>query len=296
MLRALLAATALTTTMAMPVLAQETETNTDTNAQTDTQVEAPMDSETGVDTEMDAGASVETDGMAADDLAADDDMMAEDDDMMAADSSSSVSLSTGYMQSDDDFLGSKIMGATVWNSASEDAEKIGDINDIIFNANGRMIAAVIGIGGFLEIGEKSVAVGFNELEWTTDVNGEPRLVLTGSSYEALEAAPEFVWETPESTMDPAMTDMDAGAEMGTDMGVDPNAGAAVEGDATMDIEAPLDSDAALETDAETDATMDAEGDTVMDPEADATAGADAELETPAADAEVSTDADATVNG
>ncbi len=226
MIRALLAATALTTSMSMAALAQDANTTTDMNAQTDTQVEAPanMDAETSVD----AGAN-----------------MAAEADSMVAESHSSVTLSAGYMQSDDDFLGSRILGATVWNSGAEDAEQIGDINDIIFNADGRMIAAVIGIGGFLGIGEKSVAVGFEELEWTTDFNGDPRLVLTGATYESLEAAPEFVWETPELAADPLMTDMDV--------------------DGALETETQMDATPA-EGDVETDAMMGAEGDTTMDVE------------------------------
>lgn len=253
MIRALLAATALTTSMSMAALAQDTDTSTETDTEMDTQVEAPMDSE--MDSEM--GADAET-NMEMDSEA--DDMVADD---TAMDTESSVSLSAGYMQSDEDFLGSRILGATVWNSSAEDAETIGDINDVIFNSNGRMIAAIIGIGGFLEIGEKSVAVGFEELEWTTDINGDPRLVLTGATYESLEAAPEFVWEMPELAADPMMTEMDTGV--------------------ALDAEAPMDA-APVEGDAETDAMMGAEGDTTMDTNA----------ETPAEDMEAEGNVDGEV--
>lgn len=271
MIRALLAATALTTSMSMAALAQEADTSTEMNSGADAQVEAPMDSDAGAAMESDAGSEMESDAGAEMNMDADgmeaDDMVA--DDMAADDATSSVSLSAGYMQSDQDFLGSRIMGATVWNSAAEDSEKIGDINDIIFNSNGRMIAAIIGIGGFLEIGEKSVAVGFEELEWTTDINGDPRLVLTGATYDSLEAAPEFVWEMPEPIMDPA-----------------------------MDTQTPVAGDAPMTTegDAETDAMMDAQGDTTMDPEADVTTESEMQVETPDAGGETSVETDASAKG
>lgn len=263
MIRALLAATALTTSMTMAALAQDTDTSTELDTNAGTEVEAPMESDAGVDTELDAGTdtemSTEADDMVADDMTGDTGM----------DAGSAVSLSAGYMQSDDDFLGSRIMGATVYNSAAEDAETIGDINDIIFNADGRMIAAIIGIGGFLGIGEKAVAVGFEELDWTTHANGDPRLVLTGATFESLEAAPEFVWETPELAADPLMTEMDTEGALDGGM-VDPAGqdSVDVEGDADVTVEG----DVTLETDddLETDTTMDAEGDTAMDVEADAT--------------------------
>ena len=37
-------------------------------------------------------------------------------------------------------------------------EKIGDVNDILFDRNGRVLAYVIGVGGFLGIGAKDVAL------------------------------------------------------------------------------------------------------------------------------------------
>ena len=50
---------------------------------------------------------------------------------------------------------------------------------------------VVGVGGFLGIGEKSVAVNYNALNITTDENGKKKLVLDATSDE-LAAAPEFV--------------------------------------------------------------------------------------------------------
>jgi hypothetical protein len=54
-----------------------------------------------------------------------------------------------------------------------DNQKIGDINEVLLNKDGMAEAVVIGVGGFLGIGEKNVAVPFKSLEWRT----EPRATI-----------------------------------------------------------------------------------------------------------------------
>jgi sporulation protein YlmC with PRC-barrel domain len=53
-----------------------------------------------------------------------------------------------------------LLGATVLNS---DREVVGVINDLVLDAQGRTRTAVIGLGGFLGLGEKDVAVPFTDL-------------------------------------------------------------------------------------------------------------------------------------
>lgn len=45
-------------------------------------------------------------------------------------------------------------------------ERIGEIDDIVVSRDGRLLAAVIGVGGFLGIGERSIAVPFDQLQMT----------------------------------------------------------------------------------------------------------------------------------
>lgn len=78
---------------------------------------------------------------------------------------SSVTLETGYTQKAEDHLASRIIGMPVYSSAQPDAEQIGDINDLVVDNQGRVTAAVIGVGGFLGIGEKQVAVGYDQIKW-----------------------------------------------------------------------------------------------------------------------------------
>jgi sporulation protein YlmC with PRC-barrel domain len=59
------------------------------------------------------------------------------------------------------FMASNLMDRTVYGS---DGNSLGDINDVIVDRNGNIAAVVIGVGGFLGIGEKDVAVPFNRLQ------------------------------------------------------------------------------------------------------------------------------------
>jgi hypothetical protein len=59
-------------------------------------------------------------------------------------------------------MASELIGTRV---VSANNESIGDINDVIVDRNGQVMAAVVGVGGFLGIGEKDVAVPFKSLEF-----------------------------------------------------------------------------------------------------------------------------------
>jgi sporulation protein YlmC with PRC-barrel domain len=56
---------------------------------------------------------------------------------------------------------SKLTGLNVYNND----DKIGDINELIVGQDGRIEAVVIGVGGFLGIGEHNVAVPFNQVKF-----------------------------------------------------------------------------------------------------------------------------------
>lgn len=111
-------------------------------------------------------------------------------------------LSTGYTIADEDNMASEITGKQVYSSTADDAEHIGDVSDFVIGPDGSIAAVIIGVGGFLGIGEKSVAVNFAELEWVIAEDGTERFVLP-TTKEALEAAPEF--ETVDAEVTPAST-------------------------------------------------------------------------------------------
>jgi len=63
----------------------------------------------------------------------------------------------------DQWRASKLMGVDVYGP---DNAKIGDINELIVNKSGTLEGVVIGVGGFLGIGAKNVAVPFTALQWS----------------------------------------------------------------------------------------------------------------------------------
>jgi hypothetical protein len=79
------------------------------------------------------------------------------------------------------------IGEAVLNS---EGERIGDINDLLFDPSGRITMAVIGVGGFLGVGEKNVAVPFSALTVSDGPNGE-RLLKVPLTKDSLRQAPEF---------------------------------------------------------------------------------------------------------
>lgn len=102
-------------------------------------------------------------------------------------------MATGYVATDTDNLASRLINQPVFSSSGDDAEEIGNITDLVFDENGHIQAVVIGVGGFLGIGEKAVAVDFQLLELTLAADNTKRWVLPTSA-DALNAAPDFVWE------------------------------------------------------------------------------------------------------
>ena len=57
---------------------------------------------------------------------------------------------------------SQLEGVDIYNNNNE---KIGDVSDVLVDQSGKVEAVVIGVGGFLGIGERNVAVPFNALKF-----------------------------------------------------------------------------------------------------------------------------------
>ena len=78
-------------------------------------------------------------------------------------------------------MASKLIGTRV---VSANNETIGDVNDVVLDRSGNAQTVVIGVGGFLGIGEKSVAVPFRSLEI-----GGPRDASTTATTSAGPSSP-----------------------------------------------------------------------------------------------------------
>jgi hypothetical protein len=86
------------------------------------------------------------------------------------------------------YLASALIGSWVRSSGNE---TIGDVNDVIINPNGAVEGVVIGVGGFMGMGEKPVAVALNRLTISPTENLDSANVMLNVSLAELEAAPEF---------------------------------------------------------------------------------------------------------
>ena len=119
---------------------------------------------------------------------------------------------------------SKLDGVNVYNNGNE---KIGDVSELILDQSGKIEAVVIGVGGFLGMGEHNVAVPFDQIRWSNEpvrsarssttppaedvtgtigstasdmaTRGYPDHALLNMTKEQLRAAPEFKYSMGSAT-------------------------------------------------------------------------------------------------
>jgi sporulation protein YlmC with PRC-barrel domain len=61
--------------------------------------------------------------------------------------------------------GSQLMGIDVYGA---DNQKIGDIDEVLVDRQGRIHGLVVGVGGFLGIAQKDVAIPFDQVQWMSN--------------------------------------------------------------------------------------------------------------------------------
>jgi hypothetical protein len=81
-----------------------------------------------------------------------------------------------------------LLTESVKNAANE---TIGDINDVLISGDGKVAAVIVGVGGFLGMGEKNVALPYDQLVFAKDI-GDDLVVTTSATKESLETAPEYI--------------------------------------------------------------------------------------------------------
>ena len=84
--------------------------------------------------------------------------------------------------------GSELIGAEVKTTNDED---VGEVQDLIVNERGQVVAIVIGVGGVLGMGEKNVAIAWDKL-MRSGQSDDLELRIDGTR-EDLRAAPNFEW-------------------------------------------------------------------------------------------------------
>jgi sporulation protein YlmC with PRC-barrel domain len=80
-------------------------------------------------------------------------------------SSPSSSASTSNASHQGEWRASKVVGLSVYNNNNE---SIGTINDLLTDKSGSIKAVVIGVGGFLGVGEHLVAVPFDQVKFVNE--------------------------------------------------------------------------------------------------------------------------------
>lgn len=87
-------------------------------------------------------------------------------------------------QSRGQILAAELMDATV---TTPKQEEIGSINNLILDQDGRLAGVVVGVGGYLGIGEKEVALSWDQV----DYNRQEQTATVKVSRKELEEAPAF---------------------------------------------------------------------------------------------------------
>lgn len=77
----------------------------------------------------------------------------------------------------------QILGKDVFNDAGD---KVGEIEDLIITPSKSLSFAIVGVGGFLGVGEHQVAVPVSKFKQQMG-----KIVLRGATKDALKAAPKF---------------------------------------------------------------------------------------------------------
>lgn len=90
-----------------------------------------------------------------------------------------VVTTTGYRAT-------QLLGSGIFN---DNGESIGKLEDFIVGSDDQVTVAIVGVGGFLGVDERMVAVPVESLK----MNEQGQLVLAGASKQQLEALPAFVY-------------------------------------------------------------------------------------------------------
>lgn len=89
----------------------------------------------------------------------------------------------------------KLKGKSVYN---ENDEKVGDVKDLVMSSDGKVTHVVLGVGGFIGVGEHPVAIPFDEINTTGD-----KLTLRGYTKEKLKEMPAYEYPKDDRSAAPA---------------------------------------------------------------------------------------------
>jgi sporulation protein YlmC with PRC-barrel domain len=105
-----------------------------------------------------------------------------------------------YSRQATDMRATTLIGANITNMANEN---VGEINDLVLDKDGKVAAVVVGVGGFLGIGEREVALDYKSLNIKYDPNAMTRAGATtiqvNATKDSLKNAPAWTWNTDKNT-------------------------------------------------------------------------------------------------
>jgi sporulation protein YlmC with PRC-barrel domain len=122
-----------------------------------------------------------------------------------SDKAPTAAATTAATSASGDWRASKVVGLKVYNEANE---SVGSINDLLMDKTGNIRLVVLGVGGFLGMGEHLVAVPFDKVKFST----EPvAYAATNASPPGAPANRPATGTTPPATTTGAATDRPAAA-------------------------------------------------------------------------------------
>jgi len=94
-------------------------------------------------------------------------------------------------------------------SIEDDWDDVGEVHDLLVTEDGRVEAILVDVGGFLGMGEKTVAVNAMQLNFVHGEDNDEWFVVFPGTKESLEAAPEYDDEMTEASATSATTEQQA---------------------------------------------------------------------------------------
>lgn len=117
--------------------------------------------------------------------------MSKSNESLKGDMAATATQQSGFIhaQEANEWRASNLIGAAVYGP---DDKSIGDINELLIEKDGRVTAVVVGVGGFLGVGEKSVALPLQSLN-VERKDGEIEKITVAHTKEQLNNAPTFAY-------------------------------------------------------------------------------------------------------
>jgi sporulation protein YlmC with PRC-barrel domain len=120
---------------------------------------------------------------------------------MAQNTATSPSTAAAPVSAAGQWRASKVIGVNIYN---EQNDKIGDINDVILDSSGKIDGVIIGVGGFLGMGEHYVLMTMDKIKFSNEAGKTttgstssgskqwyPDRGVVNANKDQLKAMPEF---------------------------------------------------------------------------------------------------------